>query len=150
MTNPYATQLGERPPLEVIAATPDILTGLLRLAKPRPGKWTPAQIACHLADCEIAFSFRIRQTLAETNHTVQPFDQDAWAEPYPKLEIEPALAAFQALRHWNLALLKTLQPEDFGRQVTHPERGTMTLQTILETMAGHDLNHLKQLQLSGT
>jgi hypothetical protein len=30
-----------------------------------PGKWSPAQILCHLADCEIAFGFRLRQTLAE-------------------------------------------------------------------------------------
>jgi hypothetical protein len=27
-----------------------------------------------------------------------------------------------------------------------PERGTMTFLTIVETMAGHDLNHLGQLQ----
>jgi len=33
-----------------------------------------------------------------------------------------------------------------SRRVTHPERGTMTFQTILETMAGHDLNHLGQLR----
>jgi hypothetical protein len=26
--------------------------------------------------------------------------------------------------------------------MTHPERGTMTFQTVVETMAGHDLNHL--------
>ena len=30
--------------------------------------------------------------------------------------------------------------------MTHPERGTMTFQTIVETMAGHDLNHLAQLR----
>jgi hypothetical protein len=30
--------------------------------------------------------------------------------------------------------------------VTHPERGTMTFQTIVETMAGHDRNHIKQIE----
>lgn len=153
MINPYATQLGGRPPLEVIAATPDILTELVQRIGPAgarrpwaPGKWTAAHIVCHLADCEIAFGFRIRQTLAEPNHTVQPFDQDRWARPYSKLNIEPALAAFHALRHWNLALVQSLHPEDFARPLTHPERGTMTLQTIVETMGGHDLNHLGQLR----
>jgi len=29
--------------------------------------------------------------------------------------------------------------------MTHPERGTMTFHTVVETMAGHDLNHLGQL-----
>ena len=33
-----------------------------------------------------------------------------------------------------------------SKPVTHPERGTMTFQTLLETMAGHDLNHLQQLE----
>ena len=32
------------------------------------------------------------------------------------------------------------------REMTHPERGTMTFQTVVETMAGHDMNHLGQLQ----
>lgn len=152
MNNPYATQLGARAPLEVIAATPAVLGDLVERLGPAgakrpwaPGKWTAAHIVCHLADCEIAFAFRIRQTLAETNHTIQPFDQDRWAKPYSALEMQPALAAFQALRHWNVALLQSLQPADFAKSVTHPERGGMTLQTILETMGGHDLNHLGQL-----
>jgi hypothetical protein len=34
---------------------------------------------------------------------------------------------------------------DLARPVTHPERGTMAVQTLVETMAGHDLNHLRQL-----
>ena len=37
-------------------------------------------------------------------------------------------------------------PAAANRKVTHPERGDMTFQTIVETMAGHDLNHLAQLQ----
>jgi len=50
------------------------------------------------------------------------------------------------LRNWNVALLKALRPEQLSKRVTHPERGEMTFQAVVETMAGHDLNHLKQLQ----
>jgi len=28
----------------------------------------------------------------------------------------------------------------------HPERGEMTFKTVVETMAGHDINHLGQLE----
>jgi hypothetical protein len=35
---------------------------------------------------------------------------------------------------------------DRHRLTTHPERGTMTFWTIVETMAGHDLHHLPQLE----
>ncbi len=51
-----------------------------------PGKWSPREIACHLADCELAFSFRLRQSLAEDGHVMQPFDQDRWAANYPAYE----------------------------------------------------------------
>jgi hypothetical protein len=113
---------------------------------PAPGKWSPAEILCHLADCEIAFAFRLRQTLAEDHHILQPFDQDDWAALYPKISAEQALSAFAALRTWNLILIQNAPPENFNKPVTHPERGTMTFGTIVETMAGHDLNHLAQLQ----
>jgi hypothetical protein len=101
-----------------------------------------------LADCEIAFSFRIRQALAEPHHLIQPFDQDAWAKSYshPELQAQKAVELFSVLRSWNLALLETLPGEAFSRPVTHPERGQMTFQTLIETMAGHDLNHRRQLE----
>ena len=37
-------------------------------------------------------------------------------------------------------------PGAAGRKVTHPVRGTMTFATLLETIAGHDLNHLAQMR----
>jgi len=150
--NPYASQLGDREPLGVIAATPARLRelsatiGAARMTAPRAaGKWSPRHILCHLADCEIVFAFRLRQTLAEDNPVVQPFNQDRWAAPYPTQSADDALAAFSALRGWNVALVKGLAPEARARRVTHPERGEMSFQTVLETMGGHDLNHLEQL-----
>ena len=101
---------------------------------------------CHLADCELVFGFRLRQTLAEDGPTIQPFDQDKWAANYPGIPADEALAAFTALRNWNLRMIRDALPGAAGRSMTHPERGTMTFQTVVETMAGHDLNHLGQLR----
>lgn len=78
--NPYAAFLNG-PPLAILEAT----TGRLQLlaqtigpdrvtTAPAPGKWSARDILCHLADCEVAFAFRLRQTLAEERHVVQPFD----------------------------------------------------------------------------
>jgi hypothetical protein len=77
---------------------------------------------------------------------MQPFDQDRWAANYAAYDAGAALAVFSAVRAWNLALLRSLPAEAFARKVSHPERGEMTFQTIVETMGGHDLNHLKQLE----
>lgn len=154
MENPYAKFIGGRDPRKVIQETPARLKALAnRLGPaierpPAPGKWSVRQILCHLADGEIAFAYRIRQTLAEPHHVIQPFDQDAWARYYgaETLDAATALEAFSAARRWNIALLNAAKPEDFSKPVTHPERGTMTLATIVETMAGHDLSHLAQIE----
>jgi hypothetical protein len=150
--NPYARFLADDQPLAVLAATAARLESLARTigpgritTAPAPGKWSARDILAHLADCEIAFGFRLRQTLAEDNHTVQPFDQEKWAAPYANLSAADALATFAALRRWNLALIRASLPIHAGKPVTHPERGAMTFSTIVETMAGHDLNHLAQL-----
>jgi hypothetical protein len=88
----------------------------------------------------------MRQTLAEDNPTIQPFDQDKWAAQYSGIQAAQALEAFNVLRHWNLRLIQSALPAAAGRAMTHPERGTMTFQNVVETMAGHDLNHLAQLR----
>jgi DinB superfamily len=150
-TNPYATHLGTRDPKTVIAATPTQLQALSKTIPdldhpPAPGKWSPKEILCHLADCELVFAVRLRHTATEPHHVIQPFDQDHWARPYPSFTADQALAVFAAVRQWNLTLVQNASPELLAKPVTHPERGPMTFQTIVETMAGHDINHLQQLE----
>ena len=151
--NPYAAYLGGQDPIRVLTTTAEALHGLTANLSgahinrtPAPGKWSIREILAHLADCELVFSFRLRQTLAEDHPVIQPFDQDHWAQRYAAYDAASALALFQAARNWNLRLLTTVTEDDRRRLTTHPERGTMTFWTIVETMAGHDLNHLQQLQ----
>lgn len=151
--NPYAAHLADNDPRQVIRATPSKITSLVGSCSeaqlnesPAPGKWSVREVLCHLADCELVFAFRIRQTLAENGPVIQPFDQELWARNYGAYTAQAALAAFTAVREWNVALVLSLPAEAFERAVTHPERGPMTLQTIVETMAGHDINHLRQME----
>lgn len=151
--NPYEGFLDGRPVETILASTPGALAEALTAigeenvsTAPAPGKWSAAEILCHLADCELVFGFRMRQALAEDNPTQQPFDQDKWAAIYPSVAAGHALEVFAALRGWNLRLLESALPDAANRPTTHPERGAMTFQTIVETMAGHDLNHLGQMK----
>ncbi|HKW88874.1 MAG TPA: DinB family protein [Candidatus Acidoferrales bacterium] len=153
MLNPYASFLGNRIPLEVIAETPNKLKTLLATLgperanqSPSPGKWSAREIVCHLADCETVFAFRIRQALAEENHVVQPFDQDRWAKNYGVYTADEALALFSAARAWNRRLIASLPAEAFAKKLTHPERGEMAFQVLVETMGGHDINHIRQIE----
>lgn len=111
-----------------------------------PGKWTGAQVLAHLVDAENAIGFRLRQALAEEGHHIQGFDETAWARRYDQVDAEAALAAHGGLRAWNLALLRRLTPADLARGAVHPDRGPETVETIVRLLAGHDLNHLKQLE----
>jgi hypothetical protein len=151
--NPYDGFLDGRPLEAILASTPGALAEALAAigsgnvsTPPAPGKWSAAEILCHLADCELVFGFRLRQTLAEDGPTTQPFDQEKWAATYRGIAAGDALEVFKALRGWNLRLLQSALPAAAARLAFHPERGAMTFQTIVETMAGHDLNHLGQFR----
>ncbi len=151
--NPYERFLDGRTPEVILGDTPAEIGRLLEAigpeketTPPAPGKWSAAEIVCHLADCELVFGFRLRQTLAEDAPTIQPFDQEKWAATYAGIPAQQALGVFRAMRGWNLRLIGKALPTAANRPVTHPERGTMTFMTIVETMAGHDINHLRQLE----
>ncbi|HEV7704783.1 MAG TPA: DinB family protein [Gemmatimonadaceae bacterium] len=151
--NPYAKFLGDAPPHDVLEMTAITIARLIRHSDaegltlaPAPGKWSIRDILCHLADCEITFAFRLRQTVAEENHVIQPFDQDAWASAFAKLDAHDALDAFSSLRRWNMLFIRAVSPASEQKAVRHPERGEMTFRTIVETMAGHDINHLRQIE----
>ena len=151
--NPYDKFLDGRALEAILSATAGEIERLLEAigaekvnTPPAPGKWSAAEIVAHLADCELVFAFRLRQTLAEDAPVIQPFDQDKWAATYTGVAAAQAVEVFKAMRGWNLRLIGLALPEAAERPVTHPERGTMTFLTIVETMAGHDLNHLGQLE----
>src|SRR3981081_1968218 len=134
--NPYATYLNGKDPIPVLTSTAEHLqtltanlTGAQINPPPPPRKWSICNIVSHLADCEIVFSFRLRQTLApaldQPHAIIQPFDQDAWAKRYAAYHLEQALALFNAARNWNLLFLTTVSQDDRHRLTTPPERGTM-------------------------
>lgn len=125
--NPYALHLSGRDPIAVIRSTPETLMRLVSAFSaealhdpPAPGKWSLREILCHLADTELAFSVRIRQTLAEPHHVIQPFDQDRWSEPYSKLDAAQALQTFAAVRRWNVALFGSLEGASYEKSSDAP------------------------------
>ncbi len=150
--NPYARLLEGRDPIDVMASTARVLAEAVIALGPeglekrsRPDGWMAREIVCHLADTEVAFAFRIRQIMAEAHHAIQPFDQDRWNALLPQRGVDDALDTFRTIRRGTVALARTLSDADRSKPVTHPERGEMTLLDVLATIAGHDLNHLRQL-----
>jgi hypothetical protein len=142
-------------PLKVQAATPAKLRRLvdgtprrLLTRRPAPGKWSAAQIVAHLADTEVVFAYRLRMILSRSGTEIQAFDQEKWAEvvQYGRVDTADALAVFTAVRRANLALVKRLTPTQRKQFGLHQERGKETIDHIGRMNAGHDLNHLGQIE----
>lgn len=142
-------------PLKVQAATPKRLERLVARAsaaklrkRPAPDKWSVAEILAHLADVEIVVGWRVRSILGAPGTAIQAFDQDAWVEAghYAKRNPRESIAQIRALREANLALYKSLSPEQWKHYGIHSERGQESVEHIVRMIAGHDLNHLQQIE----
>jgi len=120
--------------------------------KPAPGKWSIAEIVAHLADVEIVASWRMRSVLGENGTAIQAFDQDAWASvfQYSKRDAGQSLEVFRVLRENNLAMLKALPPESWENYGMHAERGKETIAHLARMFAGHDTNHILQVESIAT
>jgi uncharacterized damage-inducible protein DinB len=144
-----------RDPFKTQSATAKRLARLVRGAsaaklrkRPAPDKWSVAEILAHLADTEIVVGWRIRSILGAPGTPIQAFDQDAWAAAgnYAKRDPRKSIEQFRAVREANLAIYKSLSPEQWKYYGMHAERGEESLERLLRMMAGHDLNHTSQIE----
>ncbi len=142
-------------PLAVQAATANKLARLIkgvpvsRLRKrPAPDKWSVSETLAHLADAEIVGGFRMRLILGAPGTPIAAFDQDRWVSSghYDKRNPRRSVEQFRTLREANLALLKSLTPDQWQHHGVHSERGVETIDRIVHMFAGHDLNHLQQIE----
>jgi hypothetical protein len=149
------THVEGKQPLAVQAATAKKLYRLIKgvpAAKLRerlaPGKWSISEIVAHLADSEIVLGFRMRQILAVPGTPIAAVDQDDWVTSghYEKRDTRKSVEHFGAFREANLHLLKSLTPEQWKHHGMHSARGRETIDQIVRIYAGHDLNHLQQIE----
>jgi len=142
-------------PLKLQAAAPARLAKLLKgispakaRKRPAPGKWSIAEIVAHIADTELVGGYRIRAILGAPGTQIIGFDQDVWvtALHYDKRDLKKSFEQYRTLREANLALLKSLAPEQWKHHGMHNERGPETVETIVKMFAGHDINHIQQIE----
>ena len=142
-------------PLRLQQAAPKKLASLIKgktgkqlMRRPAPDKWSVAEIVAHLADGELAISWRLRQILSNNAISIQAYDQDAWAKTfnYAKRDPRESLAHYRTLREANLALLKSVPRKLWDNYGVHQERGNETVSHVVRMVAGHDLNHLQQME----
>jgi uncharacterized damage-inducible protein DinB len=142
-------------PIKLQSATNRKLTRLVKgvstaklRKRPAPDKWSVAEILAHLADVEIVIGWRMRSILGAPGTPVQAYDQNAWviAGHYEKRDPRESLELHRAIREANLALLKSLSPDQWKLYGQHAERGQESIEHIVRMVAGHDVNHIQQIE----
>ncbi len=142
-------------PLKLQSATPKKLARLVKgvptaklRKRPSPDKWSVAEILAHLADVEIVVGWRMRSILGAPGTPIQAFDQDAWvtAGHYAKRDPRKSIELHRVVREANLALLKSLSSDQWKHYGQHAERGQESIERIVGMIAGHDVNHLRQIE----
>ena len=116
--------------------------------RPAPDRWSVAEILAHLSEAEITASWRYRQMLEHDGCALPPYGQELWARlgGYAARAPEDSLQLFRLLRQTNLQMFDKLTPEEWQRHGVHTERGEMTVRDLAVQIAGHDINHIAQIQ----
>jgi DinB superfamily len=116
--------------------------------RPAEDRWSIAEILAHLADAEVVFAFRIRKIISEPGSSVPSYDQNQWASRmnYRQRHAQHSLSTFQALRALDLDLLRGLSEEQWESAGIHQERGRESVRQMVRLYAGHDVNHLRQIE----
>jgi hypothetical protein len=144
-----------RDPLTILRRTPKALARAIAgapmrrvKARPAPRKWSAGEILAHLADLELLWGCRMRLILGQPGVAIVGMDQDVWAKSraYPAIDPRLSLATFAAVRRANLDLLDRLSPAQRRRWGAHSQFGRLTVGRLTRLLAGHDVNHLRQVE----
>ncbi len=133
-----------------IATTPEKLRAAVKglgdaqLDTPyRDGGWTVRQVVHHVADSHLNAYVRLRLALTETDPTIKPYEEGAWAklEDAEHAPVEVSLRLLDPLHERWVRLLQSLKPQDYARKFVHPDHGPRTVDWLLFLYAWHGRHH---------
>ena len=134
--------------------------------RPEPKSWSATEILCHLRDVEELFQTRFHTILALDAPVIlvlgadarqlapwrfvgnHPLDPAEWAQDrqYARHDPHESLRAFQRRREEVMTLLRGLSVAEWHRVGVHLGRGRLPLAEWVASLAGHDDNHVAQLE----
>jgi tRNA-binding EMAP/Myf-like protein len=147
--------VGDQDPMRLLEETPGAILRLIapldpasRARRADPARWSVNEIVAHLADAEVVGAYRLRTMVATSGAPLAAFDQDRWARAfdYGSLDAVESAGLFAACRRGSLRYLRRLAPEQFECYGVHAERGPESVSMLVRLYAGHDLNHLQQIE----
>jgi uncharacterized damage-inducible protein DinB len=109
----------------------------------REGGWTVRQVVHHLADSHMNAYVRWRLALTETEPTIKPYEESAWAklEDAAHAPVEVSLRLLEPLHERWATLLHSVKEPEFARTFRHPDHGVRSLDWMLFLYAWHGKHH---------
>ncbi|MDA0271072.1 MAG: DinB family protein [Chloroflexi bacterium] len=139
--------------LDILAGTPSALRGMLGGLSEAgandlrdAGGWSVRDCVAHLLDRAPMQRRRVEAMLGEQHPTLMNEDETASLEAsgYRLLPLAILLDRFEALRVVDVQRYRGLTAADFARTGEHSVAGPTTVAEMLNHIAYHDLDHLRQ------
>jgi hypothetical protein len=141
------------PCLDLLAATPAILRGLMTEISEEDARWKPAddrfsiaEVLAHLAHSEgDCYRARLDRFLTVEMPEFEPDDAQMHLELYRNADPREGFGHFEDQRGKNVELLRGLPAETGERKATHKAVGQITLSQMLHEWVLHDIGHIRQI-----
>jgi hypothetical protein len=137
--------------IDQIAAAPrelrEAVQGLseLQLDTPyRDGGWSVRQVVHHVSDSHMNGFVRFKLGLTEDSATIRTFDERAWAclADVRSTPVEVSLELLEALHIRWVAVLRSLEENQWTRSIRHAEYGEVRLDVLLGLYEWHGRHHV--------
>ena len=137
----------ERAPTIIVPLVREVPPAILK-RRPKPGKWSAHEHACHLAVVHPLFFSRLDLMLAETHPRITPYqpDQDEPEDHLLKMDLEKAMQRFGQDRALLVGRLEGLSSEEWTRTAEHPEYSQYSVFIMFRHLALHDLFHAYRIE----
>ncbi|MBZ5643873.1 MAG: DinB family protein [Acidobacteriia bacterium] len=134
---------------------PDLVIPLVREVpatvvkrRPKPGKWSAHEHACHLATIHPVMNARLDMMLSDPKPRIVSYLPSAEEEDGSslKLDLNEEMKRFVRDREKLVKRLKALSPEDWQRTAEHDEYSHYSVFIMFRHLAMHDLFHAYRIE----
>ena len=137
----------ERAPAIVIPLVREVPQAI-RKRRPKPGKWSAHEHACHLATIHPVMSARLDLMLKDPQPRITPFFPSAEEEEGALLRVnlDQAMERFSSDRQRLVRRLQELSAEDWRRTAEHDEYTHYSVFIMFRHLAMHDMFHAYRIE----
>jgi hypothetical protein len=120
----------------------------VRKRRPKPGKWSAHEHACHMATIHPVLLARLELMLRALRPRIVSYFPSAEEEDGAllKLDLEAELQRFSEDRRKLVQRLKTLSPSDWERTAEHEEYPHYSVFIMFRHLALHDMFHAYRIE----